>query len=163
MAAPVVGRMMADILPYMGIEPEKDELGGDVTMPMTLDMSLDKAAERIKDSGLRYRTIGQGSVVTDQLPAAGVSIASGTEIILYLDAEPSPDKEPVPDLGGMSYDEARDALSYYGIYIKTTSPVSDSARQSVISQSVSPGTWLSHGSVVEVALYNDDESMLGRY
>ena len=63
----------------------------------------------------------------------------------------------------MSYDQARDTLSYYGIYIKTTSPVTDAGRQSVISQSVSPGTYVSHGSVVEVALYDDDEAMLGRY
>ena len=85
----------------------------------------------------------------------------GSELAKYIRKEVNDKIEK--SLGGMSYDEARDALSYYGIYIKTTSPVSDSARQSVISQGVSPGTWLSHGSVVEVALYNDDESMLGRY
>lgn len=163
MAAPVVGRMMADILPYMGIEPEKDESLGDVTMPMLLDKSLDAAATIIKDAGLRYRTIGSGSVVTDQLPAAGVTLAADTEVIVYLEAQPSEDKEIIPDLGGMSYEEARDTLSYYGIYIKTASPVLDASKQSVISQSLSPGTWASHGSVVEVALYNDDESMLGRY
>jgi len=163
MAAPVVGRMMADILPYMGIEPDGDDKLGDVTMPMLLDKSLDSAASALKDVGLRYRTIGSGSTVTNQLPAAGVTLAADTEVIIYLDADPSQDKESVPDLSGMSYSQARDTLSYYGIYIKTTSPVTDAAQQSVISQSVSPGTYVSHGSVVEVALYSDDEAMLGRY
>ena len=163
MAAPVVGRMMADILPYMGIEPDKEEGLGDVTMPMLLDKSLEAAASTLKDAQLRYRTIGSGSTVTDQLPAAGVTLAADTEVIIYLDAQPSQDKESVPDVSGMSYDQARDTLSYYGIYIKTTSPVTDAGRQSVISQSVSPGTYVSHGSVVEVALYDDDEAMLGRY
>ncbi|MBQ8217567.1 MAG: PASTA domain-containing protein [Oscillospiraceae bacterium] len=163
MAAPVVGRMMADVLPYMGIEPDRDESCGDVTMPMLLDMSLDEAANTLRDAQLRYRTIGTGSAVTDQLPAAGVTLAADTEVIVYLDALPSEDKESVPDISGMSYSEARDTLSYYGIYIQTTSPVRDSAQQSVISQSISPGTMVSHGSVVEVALYSDDEAMLGRY
>lgn len=163
MAAPVVGRMMADILPYMGIEPETDGSLGDVSMPMLLDKSLDAAASSLKDAGLRYRTIGQGSTVTDQLPAAGVTLAADTQVILYLDAMPSEDLEAVPDLSGMSYQQARDTLSYYGVYIKTRSPLLDGERQSVISQSISPGTYVSHGSVVEVALYDDDESMLGRY
>ena len=163
MAAPVVGRMMADILPYMGIEPETDGSLGDVSMPMLLDKSLDAAASSLKDAGLRYRTIGQGSTVTDQLPAAGVTLAADTQVILYLDALPSEDLEAVPDLSGMSYQQARDTLSYYGVYIKTRSPLLDGERQSVISQSISPGTYVSHGSVVEVALYDDDESMLGRY
>lgn len=163
MAAPVVGRMMADVLPYMGIEPDKDDSLGDVTMPMLLDKSLDGAAAALKDAQLRYRTIGSGSIVTDQLPAAGVTLAADTEVIIYLDAQPSQDKESVPDVSGMSYEKARDTLSYYGIYIKTTSPVTDAKQQSVISQSVSPGTYVSHGSVVEVALYSDDEAMLGRY
>lgn len=163
MAAPVVGRMMADILPYMGVEPEPDDGLGDVTMPMLLDRSLDAAAAILKDTGLRYRTIGQGSVVTDQLPSAGNTLASDTQVILYLDAQPSEELEIMPDLSGMSYEQARDTLSYYGIYIKTRSPVLDGTKQSVISQSVSSGTRISHGSVIEVALYNDDESMLGRY
>ena len=163
MAAPVVGRMLADILPYMGVEPEQEEGFGDVTMPMLLDKSLESAARSVKDAGLRYRTIGHGSTVTDQLPAAGVSLAQDTEIIIYLEAEPSQDMETVPDLSGMSYAQARDALSYYGLYIKTASPVVDASAQSVISQGLSPGTVVSHGTVVEVALYSDDESMLGRY
>ena len=163
MAAPLVGRMMADILPYMGIEPDKDESSGDVTMPMLLDKSLESAASALKDVGLRYRTIGTGQRVTNQLPAAGVILAADTEVIVYLDAQPSEDKESVPDVSGMSYSQARDTLSYYGIYINTTSPVTDAGQQSVISQSVSPGTYVSHGSVVEVSLYSNDESMLGRY
>lgn len=162
MAAPVVGRMMADILPYMGFEPE-NENSGEAVMPMLLDMSLEKAAQRVKDSGLRYRCIGQGATVNRQLPAAGVSLALDTEVILYLDAEPSEEKEAVPDLSGMSYEQARDTLSYYGLYIRSISPVEDSGKQTVIYQSVSPGTLLSHGSSVVVSLFSDDETMLGRY
>ena len=159
MAMAGAGRIFA----LLDEEPEKDEGLDDVTMPMLLDKSLDSAATTLKDAGLRYRTIGQGTVVTDQLPAAGVVLAADTQVILYLDALPSEELETVPDLGGMSYQQARDTLSYYGIYIKTRSPVLDGAKQSVISQSISPGTYVSHGSVIEVALYNDDESMLGRY
>lgn len=163
MAAPVVGRMMADILPYLGVEPEKGEQGGDVTMPMLLDMEPQQAAETLADCGLRYRTIGYGGIVTDQLPAAGVSLAAGTEVILYFDAQPSEELEAVPELYGMTYSQARDTLSYYGIYIKTSSVVTEPDRQTVSSQSISPGSMAEHGSVVEVGLVSTDEAMLGKY
>lgn len=163
MAAPVVGRMMADILPYLGVEPDKEDEGGDVTMPMLLDMSPAEAANVLAENDLRYRSIGFGPVVTDQLPAAGTSLAAGTEVILYFDAEPSQELESVPELGGMSYQQARDALSYYGVYIKTSSVITDPASQTVRAQSVAPGTYVSHGSTVEVTLIDSDESMLGKY
>ena len=163
MAAPVVGRMMADILPYMGVEPDAGEKNADVAMPLVLDMSVDRAAAAIKDAGLEYRTIGEGSTVTDQLPLSGTTLAAGSQVILYLGAEPSDDAETVPELSGMTYDEARDILSYYGIYIRTSSPVSDSAVQTVGAQSIRPGCTVSHGTTIEVSLISSDESMLGKY
>ncbi len=90
-------------------------------------------------------------------------IAGGTEVILYLGAEPSQDLETVPELNGLSYREARDALSYYGLYIQTASPVSDAESQLVASQSAAPGTQLEHGAVISVTLIRADESMLGIY
>ena len=144
MAAPVVGNMMADILPYLGVEPVLDgeeAEGMDVTVP----------------------DFTEGSLVTAQLPAPGLTIAAGTQIILYFEAEPSADRETVPELSGMSYAQARDTLSYYGIYIQTASPVTDAETQKVSSQSVKAGTVVGHGSIVEVTLVSGDDSMLGRY
>lgn len=163
MAAPVVGRMMADILPYMGVEPDTEGEKFSAVMPLVLDMSLDKAVTAVKDAGLEYRTIGEGSVVTAQLPLSGTSLASGSQVILYLDAAPSEELETVPELGGMNYIEARDTLSHYGIYITTSSPVTNAAEQCVGSQSISPGSRVSHGTTIEVSLISSDESMLGKY
>ena len=166
MAAPVVGNMMADILPYLGVEPVPGEGAAgsmDVTVPDFTGLSREEAAVAVKEAGLDFRTIGEGTHVTGQLPAAGASIASGSQIILYYDAEPSADRETIPDLGGMSYAQARDTLSYYGIYIQTASPVTDAETQKVSSQSIKAGTMVGHGSIVEVTLISGDDSMLGRY
>ena len=166
MAAPVVGNMMADILPYLGVEPQL-EVGEaesmDVTVPDFTGLSREEAAAAVKEAGLNYRSIGEGGLVTAQLPAPGLSIAAGTQIILYFEAEPSADRETVPELSGMSYAQARDTLSYYGIYIQTASPVTDAETQKVSSQSVKAGTVVGHGSIVEVTLVSGDDSMLGRY
>lgn len=164
MAAPVVGRMMADILPYLGVEAEQpDDAQGEATMPLVIDMPLDKAAGAVKDAGLEYRTIGEGARVTDQLPLSGTSLATGSQIILYLSAEPSQELERVPELNGMTYAEARDTLSYYGIYITTSSPVADAGAQTVAAQSIAPGSAVAHGTTVEVSLVSSQEDMLGKY
>lgn len=166
MAAPVVGNMMADILPYLGVEPERDEdsaVEGDTTMPSLTGQSLSKAIDRLSNARLNYRTIGNGDTVTDQLPKAGSTLASGTQVIVYLGAEPSAEQESLPDLTGMSYNQARDTLSYYGIYIQTISPVLDGDRQLVSSQNISEGTLVDHGTVIAVSLISDDDSMLGKY
>lgn len=165
MAAPVVGNMLADILPYMGVEPEKPEgEQEDATVPMLLETRLDEAVKRLEDSRLQYRTIGQGDTVTGQLPAAGSSIAAGSQVILYLGgAQVSPNMELVPELGGMSYDRARDLLSGLGLFISTRSPVEGSDSRIISSQSLSAGTAADHGCIVEVTLIDDDETILGKY
>ena len=132
-------------------------------MPNCVGLDLPEAAERLKEANLRCRTIGAGSTVSNQLPAAGTEIAAGTEVILYFDAEISPDVETLPELTGMRYDEARDTLSYYGLYLTTRSSVTDPARQTVGGQSLPAGTQLHHGGVVEVTLIDSGEDLLGRY
>ena len=166
MAAPVVGKMMADILPYLGVEPQYSdtELANmDTEVPDFDGMSRAEAVNAAREAGITFRSIGEGEQVTRQLPFPGVTIAAGSQIILYFGAEPSTDLETVPDLSGMSYQEARDTLSYYGIYIQTTSPVTDATEQRVSTQSVEAGTRVGHGSIVSVTLVSGDESMLGRY
>ena len=101
--------------------------------------------------------------MTAQLPRSGVTIAAGTQIILYYDASPSGESEEMPDLSGLSYSEARDLLSRRGLYLQSWSPVSDAGRQIVGGQSIPAGTRVEHGSIVSVALLSTDESMLGRY
>ncbi|MBQ1235739.1 MAG: PASTA domain-containing protein [Oscillospiraceae bacterium] len=163
MAAPVVGKMMGDILPYLGVEPQQEKMHTESVMPMAQGKSLYEAAKLVEEAGLRFRTIGSGDVVTNQLPAAGSALASDTQIILYLDADISQDTEYMPELTGMSYEKARDTLSYYGLYISSRSSVSDAENQFVYSQSLPAGTELEHGTIVEVSLVDKDESMLGKY
>ena len=165
MAAPVVGRMLADILPYMGVEPSLPEgAGDDASVPMLLEQSLEEAKQRLEDCGLDYRCIGWGDTVTGQLPAAGTAIAAGSQVILYFgDAQVSPNMETVPELSGLSYDQARDTLSRLGLFVSTRSPVNAASGQVVGSQSVPAGTAANHGCIVEVTLIDENESLLGKY
>lgn len=165
MAAPVVGNMLADILPYMGVEPSLPEgAGDDAAVPMLLELSLEEAKQRLSDCGLDYRCIGWGDTVTGQLPAAGTGIAAGSQVILYFgNAQVSPNMEIVPELSGLRYDQARDTLSRLGLFVSTRSPVNAASGQVVSSQSVPAGIAADHGCIVEVTLIDENESLLGKY
>ena len=166
MAAPVVGKMLADILPSMGIEPDysAEELEAmDRAVPDLTGMSVENARYALSQAGLSGRVVGTGEAVSAQLPAANTVIASGSEVIIYAGAEPDGGTVPLPDLRGMSYSAARDALAAYGLYLNTDSAVSDADGQAVSAQDIFPGTEVERGGVVTVTLVDADDSMLGEY
>ena len=167
MGAPTVGKMMADILPYLGVEAQysEDELQTmDKSVPNVTGLSTAEAAAQLTELGFDSRVVGAGDQVTNQLPAKNAVVAAGTQIILYADAEPSAEAEEMPDLTGLSYSIARQRLGYYGLFIKTdTMSRIDAEHMLVTSQSVPAGEEVEHGTVIEVSLTDGDSSMDGRY
>jgi stage V sporulation protein D (sporulation-specific penicillin-binding protein) len=154
MAAPVVGEIMSDVLPYLGVQPEYTaaELSGvDTTVPSTIGMSLDEAKQALTKSGLNYKTVGNGDKVTDQTPAGGSVVPSSAAIVLYMGGE-KPDKSvSVPDVRGMSAEQANKAITDAGLYMKATGATSSSS--SLIradKQSIGAGESVAPGTVVEV-------------
>lgn len=164
MAAPTVGKMLADILPYMGFEPDYgDGEQSDTAVPSLAGLSPDEAKAKLAEAGFEYRLFGEGATVTKQLPAAGSMIASGSTVIIYADAEPSPGQETMPNISGMTYAQARETLDAYGLFVRTASGVPDAEAKIVTSQSIKPGSKVDHGTVITVTLVDEDESMLGKY
>ena len=165
MAAPTVGRMFADILPYMGIEPEYDDASeaADKAVPGLEGLGTDEAAKALEKEGFGCRVIGTGDTVTAQLPLAGTVIAEGGTVIIYAGAQPSAALETMPGISGLSYAEAVKELDKYGVFVRSSTVVRDANAQRVFTQSVKAGADIKHGTVVEVTLASDDESILGRY
>ena len=82
MAAPTVGAVMSDILPYLGVarseEPEK------VTLPDLTGMTLAEAEVQLKALGLTAVFSGEGETVTSQIPSPQQMVAVGSQVIAYL-------------------------------------------------------------------------------
>ena len=166
MGAPTVGAMFEDILPYMGIEPEytaEEEKNLDKSVPSVNGATLEEAEKTLTDEGFKYRVIGSGTTVTNQLPSSGSIVAAGSQVIIYAGSSPSDASESMIDLTNLTYTTARDRLAYYGLYISTSSSVSSPDTQRITAQSVAVGTQVKHGAVISVTLANNDSSMLGRY
>ena len=166
MAAPTVGKMMADILPYMGVEPEYTEAEKtymDKTVPNVTGLTVEQAKAALQEVGLNARVIGSGDKITQQLPGGATVVASGSTILLYAGAEPSAEQEQMLDLTNLTYETARDRLAGYGLYLRTNSSITNSSAQIISGQSIAEGELVDHGTVVEVTLVTNDASMNGRY
>ncbi len=167
MGAPTVGNMMADILPYLGVEAnytDEEKEFMDRSVPNLVGLPLQVAQQRLAEQGLTYRVIGPGENVTLQMPDANSVVAAKSQIVLFADGTPSEDLEEVPNLLGLSYDIARQRLGYQALFINTDShAVSDSQTVVVARQSVEPGEKVEHGTVIRVTLADTDTSTNGRY
>ena len=154
MVAPVASTVMAEILPYLGIEPSytaEELVGADKTVPNVVGLAKEAAIAKLKESGFSCRTVGDGSTVTDQTPTGGAIIPNNAEIILYFGAEKSADKCIVPNVVGDSASAANQKLVNAGL-IMSISGATDRSSASVraISQSIDPGAEVEAGTVVRV-------------
>lgn len=167
MAAPTVGNIFADVLPYLGVEAEysAEELeNADVSVPNLSGKTVSEAQALLSESGLGCRVIGSGTTVINQLPAANVYVAKDSTILIYADAEPSEGLEVLPDLTGYSYSVARQILEQYGLFIRSSSGVHSNSQTVVVAkQSIEAGTSVEHGTVIEVTLVDNDTSIQGRF
>ena len=166
MAAPVVGKMFSDVLPYMGIEPEfsdEEQKTIDRAVPDVVGLSISDAEEKLSGEDFEYRILGNGSTITDQLPTSGAVIAEGSTVIIYADRVPTSENEIMPDISGMSYSEANEILSTYGLFIRSSALIPEPDELEISTQSVKCGNKVKPGTVIEVTLLTSDDSMLGRY
>ncbi len=154
MVAPVASTVMAEILPYLGIEPNytaEELVGADKTVPNVVQLPAEQAAAKLKESGFACRTIGNGDTVTDQTPVGGAIVPNNAEIILYCGAEKSTDKCTVPSVVGDSAATANQKITNAGLIMGisgATNRSSSSVR--AISQSIAPGTEVDAGTVIRV-------------
>ena len=156
MVAPTASTVMAEILPYLGVEPSysaEELLGMDTTVPNVIGMSVEEAKTKLKDRALSYKIVGDGETITDQTPAGGAIIPGKSSVILYVGEEKSTDKCVVPHLIGKTPSEANTTATAAGLLIRfsgTTGSESSSVR--VLSQSIDEGTEVEAGTVITVQL-----------
>lgn len=163
-AAPVVSAVFKEGLEYMGIYPQytADELAQqDVTVPWVGGYNSIRAEAQLTAAGLKAEYIGStdGTEVTGQVPSAGTVMPSGSTVMLYMGDIPLSDyrMSTVPNVIGMTVEEANKALSAAGLNISITGAATGSEAKAV-SQSVNSGLVVYRGSVIEVNFLVNNET-----
>ncbi|HXK77555.1 MAG TPA: penicillin-binding transpeptidase domain-containing protein [Oscillospiraceae bacterium] len=153
-AAPVVGAMLADILPYMGIEPvyTDEELAlMDGTVPYVEESIVHDAMNTLRQKGYSSSVVGEGTTVIKQVPEAGAKMDAGGTVYLYTEESVIPGQVEVPDVLGMSVTDVNNAIIGAGLKLKLTGVSETALNQIAYSQFPEAGTLVYPDSVVEVA------------
>ena len=153
MVAPTASSIMADILPALGVEPDytEEELAAmDAAVPNVVGQVLDGAKMKLDAAHFAYRTVGNGTTVTDQVPAGGAIVPNNATVVLYLGEEKPDALCTVPNVVGLTAAQANQAMTNAGLILKMSGTISGSGNIHAISQNTASGTELEAGSIVEV-------------
>ena len=151
LAAPVVGNIISEIAPYLGIATDGiDRSQNTVKVPNLVGKEWSNAQVSLNTKGLNHQLVESESdqtaaVVTYQYPNAGATVASGTTIYLYTDTYSGSHTE-VPDVSGKSADFARQMLTAAGLNCQ----VAGASAGTVQSQSEATGSSVQKGTVVTI-------------
>lgn len=152
-AAPVVGNILEDILPYLGVEPQytEEELATmDVETPNMVNVSAYDAETKVGQQGLKARIVGDGDTVVSQIPAAGEPLPRGGTVILYTEQDAQQQMVEVPKVTGLSGQVANKTLLNSGLNIRIQGASIEGATVEAISQSPAAGEMVPQGTVVTV-------------
>ena len=159
MAAPIVGRILSDVLPYLGVEQSYDDSESDrreYEVPSLIGTTKEDAENTIKNAGLTCRFVGDGDKVTDQVPTGGVKIPSESKVILYLGGEKSSEMITVPNVLGEHPSTAKDRLENNSLYMRRTGIKTSQTNGGTIAVQQNPaaGTEVPIGTVITVSFEN---------
>ena len=159
-SAPVAQKILADTLPYLGIEPvytDAELANMNSTTPTVVGKEINTAASLIKSQGLEYYVVGDGKTVLKQVPEGGATIPKGGQVVLYTDNTADDRTVTVPNFAGMTLTQANRAAASAGVNILIKGLVTGATGDpKVSSQSIAAGTEISRATVITVNfIYSD--------
>ena len=164
-AAPYVGSLMEEVLPYVGVEAiysEEEVKNQAISAPMLVAARTETATNLAQMLGFEVEIVGDGEYVKAQSPKSGSLVEPGSaKIILYTTDEAVENKKTVkvPDLTGMTAVAANGTLANLGLNIKIsgTNNYLSGKGAVVVEQSPSAGETVEVGEVINVIFrYLDD-------
>ena len=157
-AAPVVGSLIEETLDYLGIERQYTESEAEnvsTNVPEVRGMTVAQAKSTIEAAGFKVRVKGENETVADQLPKPGVSIGANSTVIIYTDEIPEDNYVTVPNVTGLSAENAKAELEDYGLNFEISGAGRASAGARAVKQSINPGERVAPATVVSVEFRNE--------
>jgi stage V sporulation protein D (sporulation-specific penicillin-binding protein) len=156
LAAPVVGQIMSQALPYLGVEKvytAEEAAEADATVPNVVGNEVANAQVILtRDKGFNVDVRGNGGTAVRQSPTGG-TLPRGSTVVLYTDASIADQVVTVPDLSGRDVTAVQKTLIALGLNLrKDGNP--ELARAVATTQDIAAGTEVPVGSVVTVSFHD---------
>lgn len=146
--APVVGNIISEIAPYLGIEQDPDyNPTGTVTVQTCLDYTWTSAQVTLNQLGLKHKLIGDSGTIVYQYPYGGSKVPAGSTIYLYTQTDQDA-MTTVPDVTGKSGSFAEQMLRAANLNVQFEG---DSGGK-VLSQSVEAESSTAYGTIVTLTM-----------
>ncbi len=161
-AAPYVGNLLDAILPYMGVEAnynENDIEHEEIKVPNLIGKGLDEIKTELKELGVNYEILGNGSTAISQMPMPNNEMYKKTGKILIYTSKDLETHTNVPSVIGKTAQEANLILTNAGLNIAIEGGKNFvfGEKALVVEQSIMEGESVPIGTVVKIKILFTDE------
>lgn len=153
--APVVGNIISEIAPYLGIEQDADyNPTGTVTVQTCLDYTWTNAQVTLNRLGLKHKLIGPSSGnIVYQYPVGGSVVPAGSTIYLYTATDQN-SMTTTPDVVGKTGTFAEQMLKAANLNVQFAG---DSGGK-VVAQDVEAGTSAAYGTTITLTMDSGEDT-----
>lgn len=153
--APVVGNIISEIAPYLGIEQDADyNPTGTVTVQTCLDYTWTNAQVTLNRLGLKHKLIGPSSGnIVYQYPVGGSVVPAGSTIYLYTATDQN-SMTTTPDVVGKTGTFAEQMLKAANLNVQFAG---DSSGK-VVAQDVDAGTSSAYGTIITLTMDSGEDT-----
>ena len=153
--APVVGNIISEIAPYLGIEQDADyNPTGTVTVQTCLDYTWTNAQVTLNRLGLKHKLIGPSSGnIVYQYPVGGSVVPPGSTIYLYTATDQN-SMTTTPDVVGKTGTFAEQMLKAANLNVQFAG---DSSGK-VVAQDVEAGTSAAYGTIITLTMDSGEDT-----
>jgi len=147
--APVVGNIISEIAPYLGIEQDAAyNPTGTVKVQTCLEYTWTNAQVTLNRLGLKHKLIGPSSgTIVYQYPVGGSVVPAGSTVYLYTATDQSA-MTTVPDVTGKTGTFAEQMLRAANLNVQ----FSGDSSGKVVAQDVQSGTTAAYGTIVTLTM-----------
>lgn len=155
-AAPAVSQILSEVLPYLDI-PSNDTSSTNneelISTPDVTNRTVAEAQKILEQAGLEYKTSASADdIIKEQVPPKGTQLTKGGIVKLYTEGNDDRVSQSVPDLKGVSFEQAKIMLKAKNLNIAST------GTGIVIAQNPQAGTSVDEGTVINVTLQQKNET-----
>lgn len=153
--APVVGNIISEIAPYLGIEQDADyNPTGTVTVQTCLNYTWTNAQVTLNRLGLKHKLIGPSSGnIVYQYPVGGSVVPAGSTIYLYTATDQN-SMTTTPDVVGKTGTFAEQMLKAANLNVQFAG---DSSGK-VVAQDVEAGTSAAYGTIITLTMDSGEDA-----
>ena len=147
--APVVGNIISEIAPYLGIEQDAAyNPTGTVKVQTCLEYTWTNAQVTLNRLGLKHKLIGPSSgTIVYQYPVGGSVVSAGSTVYLYTATDQNA-MTTVPDVTGKTGTFAEQMLRAANLNVQ----FSGDSSGKVVAQDVQSGTTAAYGTIVTLTM-----------